>query len=94
MKRNKVGDVLIHNKLGRDRWVVVATVMTGGGTGHGPHDIYPDGHRLTLRRLLPGTDNIDWATPEEEFYQSGSFVEKVMLNDPIALYNLEKRTKG
>jgi len=25
--------------------------MTGGGTGHGPHDVYPDGHQLTLQKI-------------------------------------------
>jgi len=76
---NWPGDVLVHRKLGAGEWVVVSTCLTGGGTGHGGYDVYPDGHQLTLRRLKPGTDQIDWAVDEQKFYQSGSFVDAVML---------------
>jgi hypothetical protein len=74
---NQPGDVIAYPKLGRGQWVVVATCMTGGGTGHGPGDVYPDGHQLILRRLKG--DVVDWTVPEKRFYQSGSFVDSVML---------------
>ena len=76
---NRTGQVLVHPKLGKGEWVVVSTCMTGGGTGHGPGDVYPDGHQLTLRRLKQGTDQIDWSKDEQEFYQSGCFTDEVML---------------
>ena len=57
---------------GRARFVVEATEMTGGGTGHGPGDVYPDGWHVTARRLRD-----DGAyDPDGEvirFYQTGCF---------------------
>jgi hypothetical protein len=48
--KSKVGDVIeIPGKKGF--WIVEKTEMTGGGTGHGPHDIYPDAWHVTARRL-------------------------------------------
>lgn len=53
-------------------FVVVKTQMTGGGTGHGPHDVYPDGHEVTIRQLKKdGT--YDDKGQEYRFYQSGAF---------------------
>lgn len=77
MKKNKIGDLIAHEKLGDGEWRVTATAMTGGGTGHGPHDIYPDGHQLTLMRDRDG--EIDWSEEPKEFYQSGCFDDSVML---------------
>ena len=76
-KHNQPGDIIRHEKLGGDMWVVMATAMTGGGTGHGPWDVYPDGHQLTLRPIVGG--EIDWSAPEKKFYQSGCFIDEVML---------------
>lgn len=28
------------------KYVVYKTSIDGGGTGHGPHDVYPDGHHV------------------------------------------------
>jgi hypothetical protein len=76
---NQVGDVIAHRKIGPGEWVVVSTCMTGGGTGHGPHDVYPDGHQLTLRLLKPGTNEIVWSRRAVKLYQSGCFTDAVML---------------
>lgn len=48
------------------RYVVYKTANDGGGTGHGPHDVYPDGHHVYCERLDDRTVKVD-------FYQSGSF---------------------
>jgi len=48
------------------KYVVVEAKLHGGGTGHGPHDIYPDGWHVVLEKM----DN-DWV--KVDFYQSGSF---------------------
>ena len=70
-KFNQKGDVVSHRSIGPGEWVVIWTDMSGGGTGHGPHDIYPDGYRLILRKLKKGTKGqIVWSTPEREYYQS------------------------
>lgn len=62
--------------LGTCEWVVLHTEMSGGGTGHGPHDVYPDGHRVKARRLRPdGTYDPDGQ--EIGFYQSGCFIGMV-----------------
>lgn len=57
---------------GEALFVVERAEMTGGGTGHGAHDVYPDGWNIAARRLhQDGTYN-----PKGEvinFYQSGSF---------------------
>ena len=53
-------------------YVVIRAVMEGGGTGHGPHDVYPDGWHIHARRL----DSDGKYNPEGEeirFYQSGAF---------------------
>jgi hypothetical protein len=77
MKLNKTGDVIEHPKLGPGLYRVVSTTMTGGGTGHGPLDVFPDGHQLTLMRECDGV--IDWTKKPKRFYQTGCFVDSVML---------------
>ena len=57
---------------GESLFVVEKAQMQGGGTGHGPHDIYPDGWYVEARRL--NEDNS--YNPDGElikFYQSGCF---------------------
>ena len=57
-------------------WVVERDETEGGGTGMGPHDVYPDGHHVTARRLNDdGTYNPDGETIQ--FYQSGCFTGMV-----------------
>ena len=56
----------------RGEYVVIETNFGGGGTGMGPHDVYPDGWKVIARKLKrDGTYN-----PEGRiisFYQSGCF---------------------
>jgi len=50
MKYPKVGSIItIPNYKGR--WVVEYANWEGGGTGMGPHDIYPDGLHIEARKL-------------------------------------------
>lgn len=46
-------------------YVVTRTVVTGGGTCHGPHDVYPDGYMVEATKI--GSDE------KISFYQSGCF---------------------
>lgn len=63
---------VVRKKKDAPEFVVVKTQMTGGGTGHGPHDVYPDGHEVTIRQLKKdGT--YDDEGQAYRFYQSGAF---------------------
>ena len=54
------------------KYVVVKTSFGGGGTGMGPHDVYPDGFEVFARRLNKnGTYNPNGT--QVSFYQTGSF---------------------
>jgi hypothetical protein len=46
-------------------YIVTATEVSGGGHGHGPHDVYSDGYRVFCIRA----DN----KYRVDFYQSGDF---------------------
>lgn len=48
-------------------WEVHHTTYDGGGTGHGPHDVYPDGHHVWAEATLNGS------VVSFDFYQSGCF---------------------
>jgi hypothetical protein len=48
------------------KYVVTSTAMDGGGTGHGPGDVYPDGYHVYAEKLSNSSIEID-------FYQSGAF---------------------
>lgn len=52
-------------------YIVVETAMTGGGTGHGPGDVYPDGWHITAKKLKNGKFDKDGL--KISFYQSGCF---------------------
>ena len=54
----------------RQRFVVVKTTHDGGGRGHGPHDVYQDGHHVFARSLEDGDVKIN-------FYQTGSFTAMI-----------------
>ena len=66
-------DLGAYNKSrAKANFVVEKTAMTGGGTGHGPNDVYPNGWHIVARRL--SKDNS--YNPLGElitFYQSGCF---------------------
>lgn len=47
----QVGDVLQIEALAGDRFVAETARMTGGGTGHGSHDVYPDAWHVAARKL-------------------------------------------
>lgn len=53
------------DKIHQWAFKVIDTRMTGGGTGMGPHDIYPDGHQVTATDAFGRT---------MVFFQSGAFV--------------------
>ncbi len=58
--------------LPNGEWVVEEARLTGGGTGHGPGDVYPDGWHITARLLRPnGTYDPKGVTLQ--FYQDGCF---------------------
>jgi hypothetical protein len=59
----------------RGRYIVTKTVMDGGGTGHGPHDVYPDGHHVYCESL-DGSQRVD-------FYQSGCFTCMIVNIEPV-----------
>jgi hypothetical protein len=59
-----------------DRFVVERAVKDGGGTGMGPHDVYPDGHHVTARRLKDQR-TYDPDGLAIDFYQSGCFINEI-----------------
>jgi hypothetical protein len=66
---------MIPNHDPKDLFVVTGTEMSGGGTGHGPGDIYPDGHGVTAQRIT--TEG--WAMGDKVFFrQSGSFTNMIL----------------
>jgi len=67
-----VGDVKKEQfVINEGEYLVVRTAFDGGGTGHGSHDVYPDGHHVFCKALRDGKYEEDG--DEIDFYQSGSF---------------------
>ncbi len=62
----------LNNKISHC-WVVVETATTGGGTGHGPHDVFPDGHQVTIKLLNYNNKGLLKGHHSIRFYQSGCF---------------------
>ena len=58
------------------RYVVYKTVFHGGGTGMGPHDVYPDGHHVYCEKL-------DDRSVKADFYQSGCFTAMIESIKPV-----------
>lgn len=58
------------------KYVVTHTALDGGGTGHGPHDVYPNGHHVHCINL----DNPNLVI---DFYQSGCFTHTIKDIVPI-----------
>lgn len=49
----KEGDVIqIPGKTGE--FLVIDAEFTGGGTGHGPYDVYPDAWHVTAKKVYDG----------------------------------------
>ena len=71
------------NKNGMDtdflkgRYAVTSTSTIGGGTGHGPHDTYPDGHFVVCEKLE------DDCRCQISFYQSGCFTAMIEDIEPV-----------
>lgn len=94
---NEVGDFTLtkttitigkdHNGLNTDyfmgTYVVTKTCTDGGGTGHGPGDVYPDGHHVFCKLLESSTVDLRKQTIEVEFYQSGCFNCMIKHIEPI-----------
>lgn len=78
------GEVAIGGELSylAGRYVVVGTVMDGGGAGHGPHDIYPNGHHVYC-------ESLDTQRHQVDFYQSGCFT--AMLPDLLPVGHATQR---
>jgi hypothetical protein len=55
------------------KFIVVSVALTGGGTGHGPHDVYPDGHYVVAKEIV-GSRQV---SREVGFYQTGCFIGMV-----------------
>ena len=72
------------------RYVVTAEGMRGGGTGHGPHDAFPDGHHVECEKLQAGPYA---SRARVSFYESGSFTAMIEGLVPVAravpTWNLE-----
>lgn len=94
MKRTlKTGDIFYVTEPGlklcpRALYVVTETDFTGGGTGHGANDIYPDGHEVTASKLKNNKFNPK-ARPVR-FYQTGCFCNMVE-PDKVTLAGIGKK---
>lgn len=73
-KRNEAADFSVEDpgSLAHEFFTVVKVALTGGGTGHGPGDVFPDGHFVTAR----GTSGRTVC-----FYQTGCFAGLVAPED-------------
>ena len=57
-------------------YIVTKTTSDGGGMGHGPGDVYPDGHHVFCVKVDDEKVKID-------FYQSGCFTAMIKEIEPI-----------
>lgn len=70
-------------------YIVTRTSMSGGGTGHGPGDVYPDGHYVTAIKAKIDEDDEDDLIIS--FYQSGCFTAMIDPSD-IKVLGTAKKT--
>jgi hypothetical protein len=56
-------------------YVVYKTCYDGGGTGMGPHDVFPDGHHVFCESLEDRSVRVD-------FYQTGCFTAMIEEIEP------------
>ncbi len=61
------------------KYIVVKTVCDGGGTAHGPHDVFPNGHHVYCEKMV---DSLDYKI-KVDFYQTGSFTAMIEHIKPI-----------
>jgi hypothetical protein len=73
--------------LNEGEFVVIKTTFDGGGTGHGAHDVYPDGHHVFCKALKDG--EYDENGIEVSFYQSGCF--RCMITDISPVRNMKMK---
>lgn len=71
---------------GMARYVVVHTELSGGGTGHGLHDVYPDGWCVQAR-LLTNEGQYNSRGELITFYQSGCF--RCMVENPLVVGTMD-----
>lgn len=84
-----------HNGMSTDflagRYIVTRAEMEGGGTGHGPHDTYPDGLHITAERTeVKGGVGCDEVKPglRVTFYQTGCFTA---MNESVPVVGRAKK---
>ena len=56
------------------RWIVTKTSSSGGGTGHGPNDVYPNGHLVECERIVGRCCDYKMKV---SFYQTGCFTAMI-----------------
>ncbi len=61
-------------------WLVIRTQSNGGGTGHGPHDVYPDGHEVTIQMIHSIAEGPS-SDLTLKFYQTGCFTNMIEPKD-------------
>jgi len=69
-------------------YVVADTAFDGGGTGHGPHDVYPSGHHVFAQKLADN-GSYDPDGIQVDFYQSGCFT--AMIEDVKVVRKMKRR---
>lgn len=75
--RNKAGDVIRHELLGPDEWMVIEATVAGAGKSY--CHTYPDAWKLSLRRLL-ADGSIDWSSPRViRFQDTSAFPDNMVL---------------
>jgi len=73
----------IQHKIPRvGEYVVVSTEYCGGGTGMGPHDVFPDGHMVIAKPVNGRGTRVS-------FYQTGCFT--AMLENPKIIRKATKK---
>lgn len=79
-------DTVIGKYYHSGRYLAVKCLYKGGGTGHGPHDVYPDGWNVEAvkvadEKMTGSCDEGDIINSEKvSFYQSGCFTAKITRN--------------
>jgi hypothetical protein len=68
-RANKEVSLALDENMANKPFMVVSVALTGGGTGHGSHDVYPDGHYVIAHEV----NGAHVAT----FYQTGCFIGMV-----------------
>jgi hypothetical protein len=74
----------------RAKFVVEAANMQGGGTGHGPGDVYPDGWHVRARRLN-GNGTYDRNGEMIEFYMTGCFIGLIKAEEVEIIGKMQRR---